>query len=92
MKIGQIAGGVLFGLVLALGIAGPMKTHAEDPGKASAALAGKKVNLTAAAVTKQEGTIGAVDATGFTFDYEVGGKSISLFVPWTSVQIISIHK
>ncbi|MEZ0227502.1 MAG: hypothetical protein ACAI25_02680 [Planctomycetota bacterium] len=93
MKFGQIAGGFVFGVVLALGFSGPMKTYAEDPARASAALTGKKVTLTASAVSaKQDGIVDAVDGVGLTFSYEVGGKQLQLFIPWTSVQGINIHK
>ena len=91
MKFAQIAGGVLFGLVLAVGLAGPMKLHAEEGGKASAGLAGKKVNLSCGAVAKQDGSIEAVDSIGFTFHYEVGGKQIALFVPWGTVTTIVLN-
>ncbi len=65
------------------------RTDAQEAGKGSASLAGKRVALVYVggdASNEVVGQLDSPDAHGFLLQYEVGPKKVTVFVPWTSVK------
>jgi hypothetical protein len=84
-------------LALTVAVMPVHRTDAQEAGKASAALAGKRVAfvyLGGDASSEVVGQVESVDAHGFSIQYEMGlrdaKKQVTVFLPWTSVKSVRL--